>query len=358
MADDEHEATAARAVAARVPHGLMVAALTAGSALLIAGCVLLVGWALARLAPVTVAVVAALLLAALLQPLTVRLERMRVPAGLAALTSVLVLLVVFLAPLILIGRQAAGQFGDLRRQLQQGLGEVRRMLLTGPFPISERQLDELSRQLGEAATATVPGLASGALVAAEALGTALLALVLLFFLLKDGPQMWAWLLDRAPRHRQQAFDRAATSGWEVLTGYIRGTVIIATVDALGIGLALVLLDVPLALPLALLTFTAAFVPILGATLAGAAAVLVALVANGPTDALLVLAATIAVQQTEGYLLEPLVMGKAVRLHPAVILIAIATGTVLAGIAGAVVAVPLTAATYRVAQTLRQHSGTG
>jgi predicted PurR-regulated permease PerM len=143
----------------------------------------------------------------------------------------------------------------------------------------------------------------------------------------------------------------ARAGWDALTGYVRATVIIAAADAIGIGVALLLVGVPLALPLVTLTFVAAFVPLIGATVAGAAAVLVALVANGPTAALIVLAAVIAVQQTEGNLLEPLVMGRTVRLHPAVILVAVSAGTVLAGVAGAVVAVPLTAVAYRVASTL-------
>jgi len=132
---------------------------------------------------------------------------------------------------------------------------------------------------------------------------------------------------------------------------VRGTVIVAAVDAVGIGAALLLVGVPLALPLALLTFVAAFVPIIGATVAGAAAVLVALVANGQDDQRVHRAAVIIVQQTEGNLLEPLVMGRAVRLHPAVILVAVAAGTVLAGVAGAIVAVPITAVAYRVIATL-------
>lgn len=143
-------------------------------------------------------------------------------------------------------------------------------------------------------------------------------------------------------------------GWRVLARYARGMVVIAAVDAVGIGVALLVIGVPLALPLALLTFVAAFVPVLGATVAGAVAALVALAANGPMDALLVLAAVIAVQQAEGNLLEPLIMGHALRLHPAVVLIAVTAGALTAGVAGALIAVPLTAVIYRVSRTVLTH----
>jgi predicted PurR-regulated permease PerM len=188
-------------------------------------------------------------------------------------------------------------------------------------------------------------------LAVEALGAAALTLVLLFFLLKDGRSMWSWLIGHVPARRRGRIEPAGAAGWDALSGYVRGTVIVAAVDAIGIGAALLIVGVPLALPLILLTFVAAFVPIIGATVAGAAAVLVALVANGPVDALIILAAVIIVQQAEGNLLEPLVMGRAVHLHPAVILLAVAAGTVLAGVAGAIVAVPVVAVAYRVITTL-------
>jgi predicted PurR-regulated permease PerM len=175
--------------------------------------------------------------------------------------------------------------------------------------------------------------------------------VLLFFLLKDGPMGWSWFLG-AFGDRDRA-DRAGRAGWRTLSGYVRGIVVIAAIDAIGIGVALALIGVPLAVPLALLTFFACFVPILGATLAGALCVLVALAANGLTDALLVLAAVIIVQQAEGNLLEPLIMGRAVRLHPAVILLAVAAGTLIAGVSGALLATPVVAVAYRMVLAARE-----
>ena len=340
-------------VTRRTPAGLLRAGLICGSVLLVAAVVVGVAWLLARLAPVTLAVVAALLLCALLTPVVDLLDRSRLPRGLAALAGVLGLLAVLVAPLVLVGQQIAGQFGDLGGRLDEGIAQIRGWLTNGPLPISEQQLDQTWQQARDAAAKAMPSPASGAALAAEVIGAALLTIVLLFFLLKDGHQMWAWLLDRLPDRWRHRTDAAGSAGWHALAGYVRGTIIVASVDAIGIGAALLIVGVPLALPLTLLTFVAAFVPIIGATVAGAAAVLVALVANGPTEALIILAAVIIVQQTEGNLLEPLVMGRAVRLHPAVILVAVSAGTVLAGVAGAIVAVPLVAVTYRVVTTLNR-----
>ncbi len=332
------------------PTGLLRAAVTSGSILLIAALVVLVALLFARLAPVTLAVVAALLLAALVMPVVDWLEGRRLPRGLAALAGLLLLLAALVGPLVFVGQQLASQFGDLGSRLDEGVGRIRGWVLE-TLPITEQQLDQLIQQGRDAGSGAAANPLSGASVAVEVVGAALLALVLLFFLLKDGPQMWAWALDRFPAHRRERADAAGRAGWQGLSGYVRGTVVVAAVDAVGIGAALLIVGVPLALPLALLTFIAAFVPIIGATVAGAAAVLVALVANGPTQALIILAAVIVVQQAEGNLLEPLVMGRAVHLHPAVILLAVAAGTVLAGVAGAIVAVPLVAVAHRVLTTL-------
>jgi predicted PurR-regulated permease PerM len=178
--------------------------------------------------------------------------------------------------------------------------------------------------------------------------------VLLFFLLKDGRPLWRWLLRRVPESSRPAAAEAGRNGWRTLTAYSRGTVAIAAIDAIGIGLALLLLGVPLALPLAMITFLGGFVPIIGATVAGSVAVLVALAAKGPTTALLALAAVIAVQQIEGNLLEPLIMKRQVQLHPVVVLVAVTAGTLIGGIAGAFVSVPITAVVYRLVETIAAH----
>jgi predicted PurR-regulated permease PerM len=224
-------------------------------------------------------------------------------------------------------------------------------LTSGASPLTPEQLDRLA----ESARAWLAGqsgrLTAGARTVAATLGATLLVIVLLFFTLKDGRRMWDWIRDRVPDRARPAVDDAGAAAWLTLTRYIRGTVTIAAIDAVGIGAALFALRVPLALPLALIVFLGAFVPILGATVAGAIAALVALAANGPMTALLVAAAVIAVQQLEGNLLEPLIMKRQVRLHPVVVLVAVTAGTLVWGVAGAFLAVPVVAVAHHVTGVL-------
>ncbi|WP_341718703.1 AI-2E family transporter [Micromonospora sp. FIMYZ51] len=302
--------------------------------------------------PLAIAVAATLFLAALLDPVQLALRRLRLPAALAALLTVLLLLVILGSVGVLVWNLTANQFGELADELRQGLGRTRD-LITSTLPVTDEQLDGLLDQLRQAATSQEVDPVSSARTVAEVFGSALLALVLLFFLLKDGRAMWHWTLDRMTGRNREIATKAGRVGWRTLGSYSRGTMLIAAIDAIGIGLALVLLGVPLAFPLALITFIGGFVPIIGATVAGAVAVLVALAADGPTTALLTLAAVIAVQQMEGNLLEPLVMKRQVRLHPVVILVAVTAGTLIAGIAGAFVAVPIAAVAWRVIDTVQR-----
>lgn len=333
-----------------VPWLLRLAGLSGLCLVAVAAAVWVIGTVFLAVSALSVAVAVAVLLAALLQPVTNFLRRLRAPAALAAFGGVLTLIgVIALAILLFVG-QVAGQFADLSSTLSTGLRDIRRAVVDGPLPISERRLNDLAgaarEQIGRSADP-----AAGASVALHGVGGALLAVILLFFLLKDGSRMWASFLRLFPERNRSIVDTAGRTGWWTLSRYVRGTMIVAAVDAVGIGLALLVIGVPLVGPLALLTFLGGFVPILGATAAGAAAALVALVANGPTDALLVLAAVIVVQQLEGNLLEPLIVGQAVKLHPVVVLLAVTAGTLLAGIAGAVVAVPMVAVLYRVGKVL-------
>ncbi|MFI6821565.1 AI-2E family transporter [Micromonospora sp. NPDC050187] len=305
------------------------------------------------LAPLAIALAVTLFLTALLDPVTRLLRRLRLPGTLAALLTVLLLLGVLFGTVALVWSLTAGQFKDLAGELDQGVQRTRDFV-TSTLPVSETQLERLTEQARSGMDRSSPDPVSGARTAAEVAGSVLLSLVLLFFLLKDGRAMWHWVVRRVSERNRAVAAAAGRAGWRTLGAYSRGTMMIALIDALGIGLALVLLGVPMAFPLALITFIGAFVPIIGATVAGAVAVLVALAANGPGTALLVLAAVIAVQQAEGNLLEPLIMKRQVRLHPAVILVAVTAGTLVAGIAGAFVSVPITAVTYRVVDTIQRH----
>ncbi len=335
-----------------MPRGLRSAALTVACLLVLAVAAWLVVLLLTRLASLTLSLVATLLLAALIMPVSRGLRRLRAPAWLAALGGVVAIVVLVTGPLALIGNETFQQWPALQRGLGQGLDKIREFLIKGPVPVDAHRIDVIGDEIRRRLTASAPDPAASATAAAQGLAAAALALVLVFFVLKDGRTMWEWALRMTPEHVRPRADLAARAGWDSLVAYVRGTVVIAAVDATGIGIGLVIIGVPLAAPLALLTFIAAFVPIVGAAVAGAAAVIIAFVSNGITDALLVIAVVIGVQQAEGNLLQPLIMGRALRLHPAVILVAVTAGTLLAGIAGAVVAVPLTAVVYRIYLTLR------
>ncbi|SCL17270.1 AI-2E family transporter [Micromonospora inyonensis] len=320
---------------------------------LVVAALYLLGRIAVLLAPLAIALAVTLFLTALLDPVTRLLRRLRLPASLAALLTVLLLLGVLFGTAALVWSLTAGQFRDLAGELDQGVQRTRDFVTT-TLPVSEAQLDRLTEQARAGMDRSSPDPVSGARTAAEVAGSVLLSLVLLFFLLKDGRAMWHWVLRRISERNRAMAAAAGRAGWRTLGAYSRGTMMIALIDAAGIGLALVLLGVPLAFPLALITFIGAFVPIIGATVAGTVAVLVALAANGPGTALLVLAAVIAVQQTEGNLLEPLIMKRQVRLHPAVILVAVTAGTLVAGIAGAFVSVPIAAVAYRVVDTIQRY----
>ncbi|WP_405102840.1 AI-2E family transporter [Micromonospora sp. NBC_01412] len=313
----------------------------------------LVGKVAVLLAPLAIALAVTFFLTALLDPVLLLLRRLRLPAALAALLTVLLLLGVLGGVGVLVWNLTASQFGELSQELDQGL-QRSRDFVTSTLPVTDSQLDKLIQQARDGLGGSAPDPVGGARTVTEILGSVLLSLVLLFFLLKDGRSMWHWVLRRMTGPNRDVTAEAGRVGWRTLGAYSRGTMLIAAIDAIGIGLALVLLRVPLALPLALITFLGGFVPIIGATVAGAVAVLVALAAKGPAVALLALAAVITVQQVEGNLLEPLVMKRQVRLHPAVILVAVTAGTLIAGVAGAFVSVPITAVTYRVIDTVQRH----
>jgi putative heme transporter len=337
----------------QLPWLVRWAVVWSGCLLVVAAGLYLLGVLAARLAPLTIAIAVTLFLAALLDPLVLALRRLRFPPTLAALTAVIVLLGSLAGAVALVWSLTADQFADLSQQLGQGLSRTREFV-TSALPVSPEQLDRWTERAVSGLRQGGPDPVAAFSSAAQVAGAVLLVIVLLFFLLKDGRSMWAWCLNRSSERSRPAMADAGRAGWRTLGSYSRGTVIIATVDAVGIGLALVLLRVPLAFPLALITFLGGFVPIIGATVAGSVAVLVALAAKGPTTALLVLAAVIAVQQLEGNLLEPLIMKRQVRLHPVVILVAVTAGTLFGGVAGAFVAVPITAVLYRVIDTVAAH----
>ncbi len=293
------------------------------------------------------ALAAALFLAALLQGYAEMLrERLHFPRALAAISSVLTLLIVLAALGYFVENQTAGSLNRLTDDLKRAGNDFIRWLHTGPLNLSNKQIDRyqtqlvntLEKQQGRLTSIGVAGLSS----TAELITGGLIALFTCFFLLYDGPRMWAWLRGLFPQRARSSVDAAGHAAWTSLTGYVRGTVIVAAIDAVCIGIGLVALRVPLAVPLAVIVFIGAFVPLVGAVTTGIIAVLIALVTRGFVVAVIVLAIILAVQQIEGHLLQPFVLGRSVRLHPVAIIFAVTVGATLAGIGGAILAVPIVA----------------
>jgi predicted PurR-regulated permease PerM len=307
---------------------------------------------------VVIPVVVALLLAALLQPAAAFLRRRGLNRSLAAAIVLVSGLVVVVGGLGLIVQTFISQLDDLSKQVQAAFTEIQTWLSQGPLHLPPNQLgdaiDNFERQLSANRGALAAGALSTAATVGEVLASIFVALLTLFFFLRDGAQIWEFLCRLLPRPARVPATRAGRFSWVTLVSYVRATVLVAFVDAVGIGIGLAILRVPLALPLAALVFLAAFIPVIGATLSGAVAVLVALVTQGPISALIVLAIVIAVQQLEGHVLQPLIMGRAVALHPLAIILAIATGVVAAGIIGGLIAVPVLAVANTAIRYLKEH----
>ena len=307
----------------------------------------LIGVIAGRLMLVVMPLLIALLLTTLLLPPAVVLERAGVRRGLAALIVVLGGMAILAGMFGVLIPSFISELGNLGDRAREGAEQVLDWLATStPLPVDGMGLGELlqraSRQVGGDSADPTEGMLAGAAVALEAVTGLVLAMVLCFFFIKDRDKITRWLFTRTPQ--PQRFDVAAVGGraWTTLAGYLRGTAIIAVVDAVGIAVGLLLLGVPLVLPLSLLVFFGAFFPIVGAFVAGLAATLVALVTGGVVQALLALGVVVAVQQVEGNLLQPVVMSRAVPLHPIVILLSLTAGGALGGVAGAFVAVPVAA----------------
>ena len=294
------------------------------------------------------AVVVALLLSALLEPLTGRLRRAGLPRLAAATLVFLGFIAAVVGGLWLIGRQLADQFGELGMSLEAGLVNLREWI-SSTFGVSQERIDGWVEQgvatAQEGSGAALGGVGTAAGTVGEVIGGLVLALFITFFVLFDGRRMWEWLVGVFPRDHRAVVGPAGERAWKALVAYMRGIVLVALADATLIAIGLLILGVPLVLPLAVLIFLGAFIPIVGATLAGAAAVLVALVTQGPVTALILIGVVLAVQWLDSDLLQPLILSRTINLHPVAVALAISTGTVVAGIGGTVAAVPAVAAVY-------------
>lgn len=296
-------------------------------------------------------VLIALILAAAIGPFVNMLRRRGIPGGLATAIAFVALLALLAGVGTIIYLSVRNQWGELAQQASSGLDELENFLLNGPVPLDQGQLQEARQGIIDFVTSSQARsrALTGLSVVTEFLAGTGLMVVILFFFLKDGAKIWNFLLRPFSGRREAKLRRVGRRTLEVLGGYIRGTAIVALVDSVAIGAALLILQVPLAFPLAIIVFITAFIPLVGATVAGILAALVALVANGPVVALIVVAVVVAVNQLEGDLLQPVVMGKSLQLHALVILMALTAGTILAGIVGAVLSVPLAAVVWAIIQ---------
>jgi predicted PurR-regulated permease PerM len=304
-------------------------------------------FALTRLTLVVIPVLIALVLAAAIHPLVSWLRRHRFPSLLATWVALVLIVAVLAGVLTLVVRAVIDQWDELADQAVEGFAQLQDSLTALPFQVDEEQIADARQSATEFLTSSSFGASAAAGFSATAnfVTGFFLMIIVLFFFLKDGPRIWEFLLRPFEGEHYARGKRVGQRTVSTLGGYVRGTAIVAAVDAIGIGLGLVIVDVPLAIPLAVLVFLLAFIPLVGATAAGILAALVTLVANGWVDALIVVAIVIVVNQLEGDLLQPVVMGRSLRLHPLVILVALTIGTVLAGITGAVLAVPIAASIW-------------
>jgi predicted PurR-regulated permease PerM len=329
-----------------VPKVLRVGAALSWRLLAVAGAVWLISWIVGYLAVVIIPVAIALLMAALLAPVVAQLVRWKVPRGLA--TALVVVGGIAVVGGVLYGVITAfvGGLPDLQKQVADSVKTIQKWLEGPPLNMSAAQLTDLPNQLvkliqDNQLTITTSALSTAASLA-EVLTGVLLVLFTTIFFLHDGGGIWSFLVRIIPADVRPRVDVAGRRGFASLVRYVRATAGVAVVDALGIGIGIGVLGVPLAVPLAALVFLGAFIPIIGAVIAGTVAVLVALVANGFVSALFVLAIVILVMQLESHILQPLLLGRAVQLHPLAVVLVIAAGFTFGGIAGALMSVPILA----------------
>lgn len=326
---------------------------TAWALLGVLGALVVLGYVASRLSLVVVPVVLALFPATLLVPLARWLNQHGVPAALAALGAILAGILLIVGVIVGMVPVVAAELPQLAQSASEGVAQIQQLLQQVGVDVGgvDEILATARKQVGQAGN--VAGRAAEAAVAAvETLASLLLLIVILFFYLKDGPRLANGIISTAPRRARPAMAAIADRAWETLGSYFRGQLLIALVDAVLIGVGLLILGIPLAVPLTVLVFFGGLFPIVGAIVSGTLAVLVALAHAGLTTGLIVLGVVIAVQQIEGNVLEPLILGHAIELHPLVVLLSIAAGAVLLGVLGAFLAVPVAAILARAIQYLR------
>ncbi|MBS1674048.1 MAG: AI-2E family transporter [Actinobacteria bacterium] len=338
-----------------VPNGLRIATAYAWRLLVIAAAIGVLVWLVIQFNIIVVPLLVAILITALLWPVFERMLRARWPRWLAIVVSLLATLAIVGGLLTLAVWQITQQWDQVQTRTVAAWGQLQQFLIDGPLHLTEKQLGDALEQaiafLGEQGAL----LRSGALAIGTTFGHvatgAVLTVFILLCLLADGGGIWNWTVKLFPRAARPAVDAAARNGWATVINYARTQMLVAFIDAIGIGLGAFLLGVPLAVPVAVLVFLGSFIPIVGAVVTGTLAVFLALVYNGPWIALWMLVVLIGVQQLEGHVLQPILMGSAVKVHPLAVVLVVAGGALIAGIPGALFAVPLAAFVNVVAVTI-------
>lgn len=343
-----------------MPYAVRMAAAWAWRFLIVVAALGVLVWALSKISLLVIPVLVSALLAGLLSPVVNAMNsRLAVPRGLAVGITLIGFFALVTAGLSLAGQRLTAGFNALWTQALAGIDQVQNWLFNGPLKLTnddlQSVLDDTLAQLRGNATNILSEAISWTSAIGQILTGTLLAIFALIFLLLDGRKIGLFLINLLPRRARPAMDGALTRGWASLVSYVRVQMVVAMIDAIGIGLGAFFLGVPLAMPLGVLVFIGSFIPIVGALITGALAVLLALVANGWINALIMLAVVLLVQQAESNILQPLIMGKAVSLHPLAVVLAVAGGTMLAGIPGALFAVPLLAVLNAVIRYLSHRS---
>jgi len=341
----------------RVPGWLQTGAAWSWRLLLIAAAIYLIARVLGVLYIVVVPCIVALLLTALLQPLTARLRRAGLPALAATWITLLIVAIVFGGLGMLIASRVSADYPALVAETRHTTSQVESLLAGPPFHLNSNSvhtfLNNIPGYLSKHRSLVEGTVLTGGKLAAEFAGGLVLTLFVTFFLIKDGERIWSWLLGAMRPPAARRWDRAGHAAWVAVVYYMRGTLAVAAIHAVVVGVALLVMGVPLALPLALLVFLAAFVPLVGLLVAGALAIVVTLATKGWVDAVILLGVLVIEDQLEAHLLQPQVVGRVIRLHPLAVILALAAGGVLAGILGAVVAVPIVAVITRALPELRR-----
>ncbi len=341
----------------RVPGWLQTAAAWSWRLLLLALAIYLITRMLGILYIVVVPCVAALLLTALLQPLADRLCRAGLPRLAATWVTLLIAAALLGGLVTLVATRVSADYPSLVTEAGHTTTQVESWLSGPPFHVKnsnlQKFLNDIPGYLSKHKSLVEGTVVTGGKIAAEFFGGLVLMLFVTFFLIKDGERIWTWLLGALRSDSAERVNRAGHAAWLAVVYYMRGTVAVAAIHAIVIGLVLWIMGVPLALPLAVLVFLAAFVPLVGLLVAGALAIVVTLATKGWVDAVILLGILIVEDQLEAHLLQPQVVGRVIRLHPLAVILSLAAGGVLAGIAGAVVAVPIVAVITRAVPELRR-----